>query len=229
MSAARTLSLVLMTLPFALHAQEKEQPEQPHIDVTGTAEMKVIPDEIYIAIDLRERGSGNNKRTIEQQEAELKEAIVALGIDAAALSLTDALADYSSKIFSKDDVVTSKAYELKVGDAEMTRKVFVELDRSEIEGARVSGTSHSKYTEFRRQMRIQAIKDAKEKADYMLEAIGERTGPPLEVLDDKAPKVEFMFENHSLPGHSKALNISFSRITISESVFVKFAIAKRSE
>lgn len=46
------------------------------LDVSSAVEMQVVPDEIHIAIELRERGSGNNKVTVEQQELQLRDAVV---------------------------------------------------------------------------------------------------------------------------------------------------------
>lgn len=226
----------------AVHAQVVQNgpiQEPPYIEVTGRSEMKVIPDQIHIAIELKERGSGDKKVTVEKQELELKQAVEGLGIDAANLMLSDAIADYVPKKFRKDDVVETKTYELKVADAEMVRKVFKELDRLEIENARIDRVSHSKEIEFRKEQRIKAIQAAQEKADYLLTAIGEKTGAALIVREDSEIRAVnnaqvrqqlFDFENQSRLGYDGAyepMGVSFSRITISAVVYVKFAIAPR--
>ena len=54
----------------------------PHIEVSGTAEMQVVPDQIHIAINLRERGNGGSKVTVDKQELDLKNAVKDLGLDA---------------------------------------------------------------------------------------------------------------------------------------------------
>jgi uncharacterized protein YggE len=208
---------------------------QPHIETTGRAEMMVVPDEIHIAINLQERGSGNSKVTVEKQELELKEAVKGLGIDATALSLSDAMADLVPKKFRDDDVIARKGYMLKVGDAEMVRKVFLELDRLQIEDARIHHVSHSREAELRREQRIKAIKAAKEKADYLLEAIGERTGAALEVREEQEliglPGVQMRQQYSNVRGlipsreSYEDMGVSFSRITISAAVYVKFGIA----
>ena len=46
----------------------------PYIEVTGTADMHIIPDEIFISITIRERNSGNQQSVKEQEEA-LKTAL----------------------------------------------------------------------------------------------------------------------------------------------------------
>ena len=53
--------------------QPAHYPEnKAHIDVTGTAETEVVPDEIYVAIVIRERYEGREKISIESQEEKLK-------------------------------------------------------------------------------------------------------------------------------------------------------------
>jgi len=48
------------------------QDEIPVIEVVGSAEKEIVPDEIYIAITIREPESGLDKVSIEKQEADLK-------------------------------------------------------------------------------------------------------------------------------------------------------------
>ncbi|MCB0769947.1 MAG: SIMPL domain-containing protein, partial [Flavobacteriales bacterium] len=186
-----------------------------------------------------ERGNGNNKVTVEQQELDLKASVKALGIDTGDLTLSDAMADLVPKKFREDDVIARKGYMLKVADAEMVRKVFMELDRLQIEDAFIHHVSHSKEVEYRRAMRIEAITDAKDRADYMLAAIGERTGPALEVIETpverKRPGASGAFDRIyggttskrlvELNDNYRALDVGFSRITISAHVGCVFAIA----
>ncbi len=226
------------TLPLLSQTTPAVQ-SPPYIEVNGRSELNVVPDEIHIAIELRERGSGNSKVTVEKQEVELKAAVKGLGIDVANLTLSDAMADLVPKKFRRDDVIAAKGYMLKVGDAEMVRKVFMELDRLQIEDAQIHHVSHSKEVELRREQRIKAIKAAKDKADYLLEAIGERTGAAQEVREVQdlvasvGVQMRQLYANERLENMNgswdgyKDLGVGFSRITISAAVYVKFAIAAR--
>ncbi len=242
MRRTAALAFIAITLaPFTAHAQRaSEQEPSPRIEVTGVAEMQIVPDEIHIAIELRERGSGNNKVSVEQQELQLRDAIKALGIDVERLTLSDAVADYVPKKFRKDDVIARKGYMLKLADAEQVRKVFLELDRLEIDEARIHHVSHSKEQEYRRQMRVQAITAAKEKADYLLAAIGENTGPALKVEEvqpeHRDPRIYgnvnrlMAVEAYGYSGGTssyESLGVNFSRIVIRSEVACVFAIAAR--
>jgi len=231
------VTLFLFTL-LLVPTRAQDNKIQPRIDVNGMAEMHVVPDEIHIAIELRERGSGNNKVTVEQQEVQLRDAVKALGIALDNLTLSDAVADYVPKKFRKDDVVARKGYTLKVTDAEAVRKVFLELDRLQIEEARIQRVSHSKEQEFRKDMRIKAITAAKEKADYLLAAIGEKTGSALSVAEvtgqmptpragvNRLMAIETIGHASSVSSY-EPLGVNFSRIHIRAEVVCVFAIAAR--
>ncbi|MBL7950497.1 MAG: SIMPL domain-containing protein [Flavobacteriales bacterium] len=236
------LPILLLFISLVARAQQPVVPHIPHIAVTGAAEMQVVPDEIHISIDLRERGSGNNKVTVDKQEVDLKEAVKGLGLEPTALTLSDAMADLVPKKFRDDDVIARKGYSLKVADAEMVRKVFLELDRLQIEDASIHHVSHSKEVEYRRDMRIKAITAAKEKADYLLAAIGERVGAALEVseaaVETTVPRIRGNVRRLTSTSYSNArfmdsdgayedLGVNFSRITIAANVQCVFAIAAR--
>ena len=75
------LVLFLGTLALGM-AQSKENDflDQPYIEVTGTAMMEVVPDEIYVKIILREKDQ-RGKTELEQQEKKLYQTLQKVGID----------------------------------------------------------------------------------------------------------------------------------------------------
>jgi uncharacterized protein YggE len=60
------------------------------------------------------------------------------------------------------------------------------LDDEGISQVNISRTHHSKMEEFKKQLKINAIKAAKEKAGYLLVAISEQLGEALEVNDQES-------------------------------------------
>jgi uncharacterized protein YggE len=207
--------------------------EKPYIEVNGTGEMEVVPDEIYVTITIRERS--NNKKTIsiEEQEQNLKNALKTLKVDLKNLSLAGANADLVRIEWRKKGVITQKQYSLKLGNATILGQVFTELDKLEITDAYVSHVQHSKIDSLRKVVKIMAIKAAKNKADYLLAAIGERTGKPLIVRENdvayhqpvwtmanaRMDKLESntSYENYNDP-------IDFKKIKVESSIYVKFGI-----
>ena len=177
-----TAFIIISALTFGQTNAPKPE-EQPYIEVTGTAEKEVIPDEIYIGINIREKYANKVKVTIEEQEEKLKAAVKSLGIELSNLYLSDVNADFVKVSWQKKDVLTKKEYTLKVSNATLVGQVFLELEKLEITDAFISKVNHSKIDSLRKEVKIMAIKAAKNKADYLLTAIGEQTGKPL-IVDE---------------------------------------------
>lgn len=228
-------TLVIVTAP-RLMSQTNAVKETPYIEVTGTAEKYVVPDEIYISIALKERQEGRENKSIEQQEAQLKQGLSEIGIDLKDLSLSDATSDYVRVKVAKKDVISKSDYQLKVSSASMVGKVFEKLDELKIDEARIARVSHSEIERFRKEVKIQAIKAAKEKADYLLEAIGEKTGEPLIVQENHygitpVSNAQFIEEQQSLGLYStqgyypkSEPVLQFQKIKVVSSFYIKFAI-----
>ncbi|MBL7895332.1 MAG: SIMPL domain-containing protein [Bacteroidia bacterium] len=234
------LLLLIATKTVFGQATSDKEIEKPYIEVTGTAEKEIIPNEIYITITIRERQEGKEKITIDKQEADLKEALKSIGVSLDNLSLSDANANYIRVKWTKKDVITKNEYVLKVGDALTIGKVFEKLDELKIVEANISRVSHSKLEEFKKEVRIMAIKAAKEKADYLLTAIGEQTGKALKVyeqspsykIDDAYLNVRggrsessiYYVDGIKMSESDKDKILQFQKIKLQSAIYVKFEI-----
>lgn len=240
-SISIALVLFLLTSSFAFgQSMDTKSAEPPYIEVVGTSEREVVPDEIYLRIILRERYVNKVKITIEEQEEKLKVAIKSLGIELKNLSLTDANADYVKVRWQKKDVVTAKDYTLKVSTATTVGEVFQELEKLEISDASILKVTHSKIDSLRKEVRILAIKAAKEKAEYLLTAINERPGVPLIIRETETHPVSNIsgypantrggiYEAESyIDGVKMRLGVNdeiqFRKIKIQSSIYVKYSI-----
>jgi uncharacterized protein YggE len=233
-----TTAFLLTTILTFGQTNTPKTEEQPYIEVTGTAEKEVIPDEIYIGIIIREKYVSKVKVTIEEQEDKLKSAVKSLGIDLANLYLSDANADYVKIRWQKKDVLTKKDYILKVSNATTVGKVFQELEQLEITDALISKVSHSKIDSLRKEVRIMAIKAAKAKSEYLLTAIGEQTGKALIVTENPQTIYRTEYQNMATrninsvasttagvySSMDKDNEIEFQKIKLTSSIYVKFSI-----
>lgn len=210
------------------------QTEPPFIELTGVAEQYVVPDEIYISITLRERPDEKNDLPLEAQERRLKENLQSIGIDLKDLAVRDIHSNYIQIKWRKKDVVAESCYLLKVDNAELVGKVFRQLDELKIDDANIARVWHSRYDELLKEMRIAAIRSAKEKADYLLEAIGEYQVKPIKIQDVSAAHLnrshsqanvmmEYNFKQKTV-AEKEAPQINFEKIRIASSIYVKFEI-----
>jgi uncharacterized protein len=234
--------LLLLALLISTSTINAQQPiataEQPYIEVSGVAEKEIIPDEIYISIIIRERYENKEKLSIEAQEEKLKEALKRIGVNLINLSLSSANADYVRVSWQKKDVLTQKEYTLKVGDAATVGKVFQQLDELSLKDAYIAKVNHSKIDSLKKEVKISAMKAAKDKADYMLNAIGEKTGRALIVRENayvpyyrgayanvhELKEVNVMADGATDSLIAKQPEIEFQKIKIEADVFVKFEI-----
>jgi uncharacterized protein YggE len=213
--------------------------EQPYIEVTGSAELEVIPDEIYIGISIVEKYVNKVKITIEEQEAALMESIQKLGIDRDKLVLSDADASYVKVRWKTKDVITRKDYILKASDAATVGRVYQELEQLEIKDASISRVSYSKMDSLRREVKILALKAAKEKAAYLLAAIGEQMGKPM-IIREQTLDGSFYNSEVNVQGSRKGTatyyidgirigseqsgEIQFEKIKTRSEIFCRFSI-----
>jgi uncharacterized protein YggE len=157
------------------------QPEKHAITVTGIAEREVAPDEIYIKIVLKERYDGRDKIEVATQERQMKAIFKELGISDTSYTLSDADQEYIKVKAFKKDAITTKTYELKVSSAAIMSAVLERLEEMKISGASVDHIDYTKRRQLKRELYMEAIKAAKEKATYVLEAINETIGKPISI------------------------------------------------
>ncbi|MBL7972973.1 MAG: SIMPL domain-containing protein [Prolixibacteraceae bacterium] len=230
----RILLVLMAVLPMLAVSQvNNSEKETPYIEVVGMGEMEVIPDQIYISFTLKERLEGKKKIEIEDQEKELKKRLMKIGVDLADLQLADANSDFIKIKRKKNEVIASKDYLLKVSSTGALAQVFELLDEISAFNANIQRVDHSEIKKFRKEVKMQAVQDAKEKAGYLLGAIGETVGKPLfiqerETYNDIQPfrKAAMMsMEAMDAAGQEDALpELAFQKIKLKYTVFARFAI-----
>jgi uncharacterized protein YggE len=230
------LILTVFFFAFMMAEAQDVQPgqEKPYIEVVGNGEMEIVPNEIYISFTLKERMDGKNKITIEAQEKELKTQLQKAGFDLANLSLSDASAGFVPVKRKKQEVLTSKNYIIKVATTTEVAAVFDVLDSVEALNGDISRVAHSEIEKYRKEVKIMAVKAAKEKAAYLLEAIGESVGKPLmiqerESYDDVMPVANYRMKTVGVMAESEIApeelpELSFQKIKLKYAVFARFAI-----
>jgi uncharacterized protein YggE len=185
MKALITSSVLILCLTLTLFGQTIVDAIRG-IEVTGTAERMVVPDELTFRITLVERMGPRGKITLEQQEAQLRTELEKIGIDLAKdLSIYDISARYVRQRRLKD-TLARQDYRLMVRDLNKVAPLQEAADRINVSGLDLVLAENSRIIEIRRELRIEAIKAARAKAEYLLTAIGGRVGNAIFVkeMDD---------------------------------------------
>lgn len=167
------------------------------ISVTGTTEMEIVPDEIYVSITLQEYKESGNKIIMETLEKAMREVLNTMKIDTKNLTVEGSYGyrNYIPKKHKQKEFFLSKTYQLKMSELSKYNELIDRLDDEGISQVNISRTHHSKMEELKKQLKINAIKAAKEKAGYLLVAINEQLGEALEVNDQESNENFPMYSN----------------------------------
>ena len=226
---------VALVLAAGYHAQTQDT--RRVIEVSGSAERLVTPNEFTFKITLNERMENKQKITIEQQEKQLTADLAIIGVDTAKdLSIYDISSTYFRQKKVKD-VLGTKDYRLKIRDLNKISRLQELADRLNVAKLDLTDSEHSDITRLRRETKTDAIKAAKEKADYLLAAIGERAGRAVYVKEEveetpryvSAGVLSNMTSNTMSYSRSPSSGdtdepLSFSDITIRYVIVAKFEI-----
>ena len=219
------VAALLMASP--LFAQQKTFLDQPYIEVTGRAEMEVAPDEIYVRITINEQDS-KGKTTVLQQEKDMVRRLKDLGIDVDKKLVVQDMMNAQLK----KDVATSKSYRLEVNSATQLAHVFQALQTIGISDAAVERTDVSNMDELRQQVRGASAKAARQNAEILAAALGQKVGKAIFVQDNSY--YSRPYSNVVLTRTMKvadagvaataAPTLEFQKITIDHSVLVRFML-----
>ena len=190
------------------YTAQTQKPERRVIEVSGSAERLITPNEFTFKITLNERIENKQKITIEQQEATLRGELSKLGVDVAKdLSIYDISSTYFRQKKLKDTLGT-KDYRLKIRDLNQIARLQDMADRLNIAKLDLIDSEHSDITRLRRETKTDAMKAAKEKADYLLAAIGERAGKPVYIKEEGEETPRYLSSGILSNATSNAVNVS---------------------
>lgn len=154
---------------------------QPYIDVTGTATKEIVPDEIYVLISLIEKTNDKGSPSIQSQEERIRAILNGLKLDVSNIKLSDTKSEVMIIDNKEAGIKTTKDYVLKLKTANEVSEVFGRLSNANIKVFKILRITHSKIDEYQKEVKIAALKAAKEKAEFLLTAVGEKPGRALEI------------------------------------------------
>lgn len=185
----------LCLLVFALcvwsvvaHAQESDG---KYIEVTGSSEIEVAPDEIHFLIQIKEyweeefEGKTKSKDLktkvpLEQIEKNLRRILGRIGIEDEAIR-TQEIGDYWRQ--RGEEFLIGKLLDIRLTDFEQINSIIKKIDVKGIESMRLGELKHKDLPIYRKQGKIEALKAAREKASYLVEAVGHKLGEVVRIVE----------------------------------------------
>ncbi len=237
------LSAVIFIACSATHAQDRSvsNPYPKTINVSGSADMEIVPDEIYVQVDLKEyKKKGENKVELEKIKADFLSKCKSAGIEDSLVSI----ASYEGTNYNywlmrrqkkNPDMFAGIAYQIKFRDSKKMDQLVELLDDEATANFRIVKVSHSKMTEYRKQLKIQAIKAAREKGIYLSDAINEKMGEAITITEPEENQLS-IYENEQISQFSNTARmanagedfsgggVDFRKIKIRYEVNVVFAL-----
>lgn len=171
----------LLITPFMIQAQDNFK--EPYIEVTGTAYREVEPNEIYVQIRIKEFEENRQKTALEKLEKDFYDAVKRAGIERKRVELADAGSDLEKFRRKDKEAYREKTFQIKLTSAAELEKFIEALSPVKVDAVNVTKLHHSDYEKLKMELKIEALKAAKTKAETLLQAIGSRAGKPLMVRD----------------------------------------------
>jgi|SRR5690606_3425409 len=176
------LTIILLTISYLTSAQ-KNFIDQPFVETTAKADTLVIPDKIYISINLNEADS-KNKKSVEEQEKLLESTLKKLNIDTEKdLSILDISSNFKNYFLKGQNIIKTKMYSLLVGNAVIAGKVLAELESVGISNVNIEGTEYSKAEELLLELKVKAIEKSKLTAEKLVKPLNQKIGKALYISD----------------------------------------------
>ncbi|GAB5566015.1 MAG: SIMPL domain-containing protein [Winogradskyella sp.] len=181
----KVLSILCLFVILQLSAQETK-----FIEVTGSADMYVVPDEIIFIIGIEEywEEEFKNKKAkhyktkvdISTIEGQLLTDLNELGIASDNVKSTE-VGNYWRQ--RGKEFLVSKRLEISLNDFSLINAIISKLDRKGIDYMRIGELKNKKLTEFRKEVKKKALLAAKEKAAYLLDTLDKKLGEVISITE----------------------------------------------
>ena len=215
------LSIALLITVLGLSAQTPDLRRK--IEVNGTAETEVTPDIIYVGVSLKEYFENKKKVNIEDLERQLQNAVLKAGISKENFTINNISAyNYSWDRKKNPDFLASKQYRIKVSDLNKWNQIINAVDAKGVQYSNIESYDYSKMESLKKDLKIQALKAARDKAVYLAESIGEKIGLALEINETSNEyypqpmyRANVMMKTDAMEGSDSMPDIDFKKIKLS--------------
>ena len=222
--------MIVLAASVNMFAQEVFKGEH-FIEVSGTAQMEIEPNEIFLFIKLKEFEENRNKVQLEKLDQDFLSALKAAGIDKKNLTLADAGSNLG-KIGRKDkDAFREKSYELKLTSAAELEKFIEKVEPVKVERLDLTRLNHTDLIKLKLELKVKALQAAQAKAQALLKAIGSEIGKPLMVREWEHEPVQPMYRTENVAmrydgasGMAQEEQVGLRKIKLQAQVTAQFEI-----
>jgi uncharacterized protein len=227
------LFITILFFTVSLSAQNSE--EARFIEVRGSSEMEVQPDEMILSITIQEYFEEEFQKNKEPKDYKTKVPLAKVedglikSLRKAGIEKEDIRVRGMGNYWRQQgtEFLFSKNLEVKITDFSKVNQLSSLVDAKGIRSLNVGQMSHSEMEKFRKQVKTDALKDARDKAAYLVESLGEELGEVLSIteLNDGYSR-PYMAKNMRMASDAMAYESveEVQNITISYQVTARFRI-----
>ena len=183
--------LVTLWLSGILAISAQEDNNSRYIEVTGSSETVIIPDEIHFMITIKEYWQEEfekkskpedyqTKVPVNEIEHNLMSALKQAGIAPSDIQ-TKEVGDYWRE--RGKDFLISKTFDIKLQNPDQINRIIQTVNTKGIQSMNIGELKNKDLQEYRKQGKIEALKAARQKADYLVAAMGQKLGNVLRIVE----------------------------------------------
>jgi uncharacterized protein YggE len=205
-----------------------------YIEVRGSAETEVEPDEMMLNIGIQEYWEEEFEKKKEPKDYRTKvpldeiEDSVIKSLRKAGIAKEDVRVGSIGNYWREQgkEFLFSKQLQVKITDFAKVNQLISLLDSKGIRNMNIGGFSHSDMDSIRKKIKSDALKNAREKASWMLQSLEEELGEVLYISEiSDGFVVPFRSESRMLAADAANESIDqVQKITVSYQVNVRFRI-----
>ncbi|MBT9872637.1 DUF541 domain-containing protein [Bacteroides salyersiae] len=183
--------LVTLWLSGILAISAQEDNNSRYIEVTGSSETEIIPDEIHFMITIKEYWQEEfekkskpedyqTKVPVNEIEHNLMSSLKQAGIAPSDIQ-TKEVGDYWRE--RGKDFLISKTFDIKLQNPDQINRIIQTVNTKGIQSMNIGELKNKDLQEYRKQGKIEALKAARQKADYLVAAMGQKLGNVLRIVE----------------------------------------------
>lgn len=171
----KTYFLALFISATLFNANAQNPDTRKFIEVTGSAEMSINPDEIELEVVLAEYDFGGKKVKLDNIQDDFYKVLIKNNIDTKKLTLESTSDNWYWWHWwnYRNERYRTKTITLKLNSKTNFLKLVEDLNDKWTQSIRISKTTHNEIQRLRKEVKMEAMKAAKIKATYLLESVGE--------------------------------------------------------
>ena len=183
--------LVTLWLSGILAISAQEDNNSRYIEVTGSSETEIIPDEIHFMITIKEYWQEEFEKKSKPEDYQTKVPVneIEHHLMSALMQARIAPSDIQTKEVGDywrergKDFLISKTFDIKLQNPDQINRIIQTVNTKGIQSMNIGELKNKDLQEYRKQGKIEALKAARQKADYLVAAMGQKLGNVLRIVE----------------------------------------------